>query len=110
MHRPLGRHDGLFVVEPHDTALLGLAHDVGDGLVLRQVEVVVGLDATTVGVRRHGVPGSTRVQLRQSELQLAGAFLKHVVDNELVDGAVVTLLERTHGSPDSSLERALTAV
>ena len=110
MNRPLGRHDGLLVVEPYDAALFGLTHDMGDSLVLRQVEVVVGLDAATVGVGRHGVPGSTRVELSQSELQLAGSFLEHVVDDKLVDGAVVALLQRAYGSPDGSLQRALSTV
>ena len=110
VHRPLGRHDGLLVVQPYVAALLGLTHDVTDGLSVGQVEVVVSLDAATVGVRRHGVPDGTGVELCQTELQLAGAFLEHVVDDELVDGAVVGFLDGSHGSPDGSLQRTLTAV
>ena len=110
MDRPLGRHDGLLVVQPYDAALIGLAHDVSDGLVLRQVEVIVSLDATTVQVGRHGVPGSTRIELGQTKLELTGAFLKNVVDDELVNGAVVALLKRAYGTPDGSLQRTLTTV
>ena len=63
MYRPLGRHDGLLVVEPHYPTLLRFTHDVGDGLLLREVEIVVGLDAATMGVRGHGVPCGTGVEL-----------------------------------------------
>ena len=63
-----------------------------------------------MGVRRHGVPGSTRVELGQTELQLAGTFLEHVVDDELIDGTVVALLERTYRTPYGSLERTLTTI
>ena len=110
MDGPLGRHDGLLVVQPYHTALLRLSHDMGNGLLLRQVEVVVGLDTATVGVGRHGVPGSTRVQLCQTELQLAGAFLQHIIDDQLIHGAVVALLQGTDWSPHGSLQRALATV
>ena len=83
---------------------------MGNGLLLREVEIVVGLDAATVGVRRHRVPRSTWVELGQTKLELAGAFLQYVVDDELIDGAVVALLQRTDRSPDCSLQRALTTV
>ncbi len=63
-----------------------------------------------MGVGWHGVPGSTGVELGQTELQLAGAFFQHVVDNEFIDGAVVALLQRTHGAPHGSLQRTLAAV
>ena len=83
---------------------------MGDGLVLWQVEVVVSLNASAVGVGRHGVPCGAGVELGQSELQLAGSFLEHIVDYELIDGAVVALLQGADGSPDGGLERAFAAV
>ena len=76
--RPFRRHDGLFVVEPYHTAFLRFAHDVADGLVGGQVEVIVSFDATAVRVRWHRVPHTTLLQLRQTHLQLAGAFLERV--------------------------------
>ena len=38
---------------------------------------------------RHGVPYTTRFQFCQSHLQLARTFFKYVVNNQLVDNAVV---------------------
>jgi hypothetical protein len=63
-----------------------------------------------MGVRGHGVPGSTRIQLGETKLQLTGTFLKDIVDDELIDGAVVTLLQGADRSPNGSLQRALTTV
>ena len=97
-------------MQPYDTALLRLTHDVCNSLLLRQVEVVVSLDATTVGVRGHRVPGSTGIELGQTELQLAGSLFQYVVDDELVDSAVVALLQRAYGSPDGSLQLTLASV
>ena len=61
-------------------------------------------------MRRHGVPGSTRIELCQAQLQLAGTFFQHVVDNEFINGAVVALLQRTNGSPNGSLQGTFATV
>ena len=61
-------------------------------------------------MRRHRVPDGTRIQLGQSELQLAGTLLQHIVHDELVDSTVVGLLYSSHRSPDGSLQRAATTV
>ena len=110
MDAPFGRHDGLLVVQPYHTAFLRLPHDVRDSLILRQVEVIIGLDTATVKMRRHCIPCSTRIQLRQTKLQLARALLQHVVDDKLINGTVVALFQRTYRSPNGSLERAFTSV
>ena len=91
MDAPFRAHDGLLVVEPHHAALLRLPHDVCDGLVLRKVEVIVGLDAAAVCVGRHRVPYRALLQLSETHLQLTGAFLQHGVDDELIDSAQVAL-------------------
>ena len=61
-------------------------------------------------MRRHGVPCCSRVQLCQTKLQLAGAFLQHVVHNELIHRAVVALFQRANGTPYGSLQRTFTSV
>ena len=81
-----------------------------DGLTLWQVEVIVSLDTTTVSVRWHGVPHSTWVELGETELELARTFLEHIVDDELVNGTVVSLFHCAYWSPNSCLERTLTSV
>ena len=110
VHTPLRRHDGLLVVEPNVTALLRLAHHVRNGLSVRQIEVIVSLDTTTVGVRRHRVPNSTGVELGQAKLQLAGTFLKNIIHDELINGAVVGFLNSAYRAPDSCLQRTFTSV
>ena len=97
-------------MEPYVSRLLWLTHYVRDGLTFRQVEVIVSLDAATVCVRWHGVPYSTWVELCQTELQLAWALFEYVVDDELIDGAVVGLFNSSYRSPYGSLQRALAAV
>ena len=83
---------------------------MGNGLTLGQVEVVVSFYAPAVGVRGHGVPNGSRVQLGEPELQLAGTFFKHVVHNQLIHRAVVGLFGGAHGSPYGCLERAFPSV
>ena len=90
---PFRRHDGLLVVEPNNAALLRLTHDVSDGLIFWKVEIVVGFNTAAVCVRRHRIPGSTGIELCQSELKLARAFFENVVYDEFVDGAVVALFQ-----------------
>ena len=81
-----------------------------DSLTLGQIEIVVGLDTTTMCVRGHGIPYSTRIELCQTKLQLAGTLLQHVVHDELIDRTVVGLFHGSHWSPYSSLQRTLTAI
>ena len=50
-----------------------------------------------MGVSRHGVPDRTRFELGQTHLELAGAFLEDIVDDQLVDDAVVAVLHLTCG-------------
>ena len=93
MHTPLRRHDGLIVVQPYYAALLGLSHDMSNGLLLRKVEIIVSLNTASMSMGRHRVPGSSRIQLSQTKLQLAGTFLQHIIDNKFVNGTVVALLQ-----------------
>ena len=110
MDRPFGRHDGLLVVQPHHTALLWLTHDVADGLSIRQVEVIISLDAATMRVRRHRVPHTTLLQLCQAHLQLAGTFLQRGVHNQLIDSALVRLSQCAQRTRHRSLQRLNLAV
>ena len=63
-----------------------------------------------MGVRRHRVPYSTRIQLSETQLQLTRTFLQHIVHDELVNGAIVSLLYSSYRTPYSSLQRTLTSV
>ena len=96
---PFGRHDGLLVMQPYIAALLWLSHHVRDSLVGRKIEVIVCFNTATMCVRGHRVPYGTRIELCQTELQLARTFLEYVVDDELIDGAVVGLFHCSHGTP-----------
>ena len=107
MHRPLWRHDSLIVVQPYYTTLLRLTHDVGDGLLCGEVEIVVGLDTAAMGVRRHRVPGCTGIELRQAKLQLAGTLLEHIVHDKLVDRTVVALLKEPTGPQTAAFNEPL---
>ena len=91
MDAPLWTHDGLLVLEPYHTGFLGLAHHVAYLLTLGQIEIVISLDTATMGVRWHGVPYATLLQLGQTHLQLAGALLEGGIYTQLVDGTLVTL-------------------
>ena len=88
---PLWRHDGLLVLQPNYTGFLRLTHYVANLMALGQIKVIICLDTATMSVRRHGVPYATLLQLGQPHLQLAWTFLKHGVNNELIDGAQVAL-------------------
>ena len=91
MDAPLRAHDGLLVLKPNNACFLGLAHYMTNLMTLGQIEIVISLDTATVGVRWHGVPYATLLQLGQAHLQLAWTFLKHGVHDELIDGAQVAL-------------------
>lgn len=46
---------------------------------------------------RHGVPHRPGLKLCQTHLQLAGTLLKHIVDDKMIDYAVVVLLHLAGG-------------
>ena len=110
MNRPFGRHDGLFVVKPNDTAFLRFAHNMANSLSIRKVEVVVCLNATTMRVRWHCVPHTTLLQLCQTHLKLARSLFESGVDNELIDCALVRFCQCAERTEYRSLERLNLAV
>lgn len=67
-------------------------------VALRKIEIIVSLYTTAMSVCRHCVPNRTWSKLGKSHLQLARSSLttvllrKHVVNDELVDDAVVAFL------------------
>ena len=78
-------------------------------LSLGHIEIVVGLNTTTVGMRGHGVPHAALLQLGQSHLQLTGSLLQRGIHNQLVDGTLVALCQCSQGlflsTDDGSLQR-----
>ena len=109
MYRPLGRDDGLLVVEPYDAVFLGLTHEVTHGVAFGNVEIEIGLDATVVSVGGHGVPYAAGLEFGQTHLELTGTLFEHIVDNELVDDAVIALLHLASGEA-VGLDRAFASV
>ena len=97
-------------MQPYVAAFLWLSHYMVNGLSLGQVEVVISLNSAAMSVRRHGVPYGSGVELGESELQLAWAFLKHIIDDELIYGAAVSLFHGAYGSPYGCLQRTLAAI
>ena len=81
--------ESIEVLHPYDAFFLRFAHEVADGVAFRHVEVEICFHTATVSMCRHGVPYTTRFQFCQSHLQLARTFFKYVVNNQLVDNAVV---------------------
>ena len=80
-----------------------------DTVAFGHIEVIVCLYTTVVGVGRHGVPDRTCLKLCQTHLKLTRTFLKNVINNQLIDYAVVAFGKRA-GFDLVRLDCALPAV
>ena len=95
------RRDDRLPVGHHEMpGLGGLAEEVDDPGILGYVEVQVALGAAVVGMRGHGVPHGSGVQLR-SRPSRSGSDLIAVLVDVLVEGATVArqlVAELPHGA------------
>ena len=99
---PLRADDGLLVVHPDVTGLLGLAHEVADGRVFGDFEVEIDLHAAVVRVGGHRVPGAAGREFGHAHLKLAVG--DHLLDQQAVDRALIALLRLF---PDVSQDAAV---
>ena len=99
MDRPFGRQNSLVAFHPDMTGFIHFAHEMADSLVFRDIEIEISFHTTAVHVRRHRVPYAARFQFRHTHLQLAGR--KDLIDDHLVDVAVVGHFQRAHSGNHS---------
>src|SRR5277367_6141440 len=71
INRPAGRNYTLTILHDNVTSFFHRPHQVEDARIFREVEVHVDFRAAHVGMRRHGVPGATRMEMRDAHYQLA---------------------------------------
>ena len=94
-------------MHPDVARLVGLAHEVADGVFFGHFEVEICFHAAVVDVRRHGVPHASGLQFGHAHLELA--CLDHAVDNHAIDLTVVGAFERTEHEDVGILFRHLFA-
>ena len=73
--------------------LLRLTHKMADGLSFRYFKIEINFIPAGMGMRWHSIPYRTRLQFRQSHLQLTG--FDQFIDYQLIDPSLVGSLQRS---------------